>query len=59
MNDNLKDPYVANPTKTSDGRPWTQRCFVCLKVVDFLKMTSWTEFVKVGQYVRHKKCHLE
>ena len=57
LEDNLKDPYVANSSKTSDGKPWVQRCYICLKPVDFLKMKSWVEYVRVGQYVRHKKCH--
>jgi len=57
MNENLKDPYVMNPTKTVEGKPWIQRCFVCLKPVDFLKMLPWVEYVKVAQYVRHKKCY--
>jgi hypothetical protein len=57
INDNLQDPYVQKPTLTSDGKPWTQRCYICLKPVDFLKMLPWVEYVKVGQYARHKKCY--
>jgi hypothetical protein len=55
---NLKDPYVLAPSKTSDGKPWIQRCAVCLKPVDYLKMKSFTEYIKFGQFVRHKKCLL-
>lgn len=57
MNDNLKDPFVQKPTLTADGKPWVQRCFVCLKPVNFLKDTPWVEYVKVDPYVRHKRCY--
>ena len=56
--ENLKDPYVMNPTLTVDKKPWVQRCMVCLKLVDFIKMKSWVEYVRVGQFVRHKRCYL-
>lgn len=56
-NPNLRDPYVQRPTFTSDKKPWTQRCFVCLKVVNFLKDTPGVEYIHVAQYVRHRKCY--
>lgn len=57
MNDsNLNDPYVQKATLTSDGKPWTQRCYVCLKAINFLKDAS-ISFVRVPPYVRHKKCY--
>jgi len=55
--DNLKDPYVIKPSLTADGKPWVQRCMVCLKPVNFIKMKSWVEYVHVGNFVRHKKCY--
>jgi hypothetical protein len=57
LEDNLKDPYVIAPTLTADGKPWIQRCYICLKPVDFLKMLSSVEYVRAGKYVRHKKCY--
>jgi hypothetical protein len=57
MEDNLKDPFVQKPTLTADGKPWVQRCFICLNSVNFLKDTPWVDYVKVAQYVRHKKCY--
>lgn len=51
----ITDPYMLKPTLTADGKPWVQRCFICAKLVDFLK-TSSVERVTVGEMVRHKKC---
>lgn len=50
----ITDPYVLKPVLTADGRPWTQRCYVCTKTVNFLKGDLR---VHVGPLVRHKKCH--
>jgi hypothetical protein len=52
----ITDPLMCQSVKTSDGRPWVQRCFICSKPVDFLKMKAGAEWVRVGPYVRHKKC---
>ena len=57
VNKNFEDPFVQKPSLTADGHPWVQRCFICLKSVDFLKDIPWVRYVKVGQYVRHKKCY--
>lgn len=57
MNDNLNDPYVKEPTLTSDHRPWTQRCLVCLKPVNFINDPRGLTWLRVGQYVRHIKCY--
>lgn len=54
----ITDPYMLKPTLTSEGRPWVQRCFICGKLVDFLK-TQPTARVKVGDVVRHAKCRPE
>jgi hypothetical protein len=51
----ITDPYMLKPCLTHDGRPWTQRCFMCAKPVDFLK-TRAEQRVHVGQLVRHVKC---
>jgi hypothetical protein len=56
-NKNLQDPFVAKATLTADGRPWVQRCMICLKPVNFLKDKPWIQYVTVGQYVRHKRCY--
>jgi hypothetical protein len=56
-NKNLLDPFVQKPTLTADGRPWVQRCYVCLKSVDFIRMKAGAEYLHVGQYVRHKRCY--
>ncbi len=52
---NQYNPFQLNPVKTSDGRLWAQRCFICDKSIDFLKNTP-SFWVKVGSLVRHKKC---
>lgn len=44
--------------KTADGKPWVQPCFVCGKVVDFIKFMPHQR-VHVGPYVRHWKCRPE
>jgi hypothetical protein len=51
----ITDPYMLKPCLTSDGRKWTQRCFVCAKVVDYLK-TMQDQRVQVGELVRHVRC---
>ena len=53
----LNDPFVKAPTKTSDGRPWTQRCYVCSEAIDFLKDPGGLRWLRVGPYVRHRKCY--
>lgn len=58
MPDRITDPYMLKPTLTADGRPWVQRCFVCGKLVDYLKTTG-VERVRVGGLVRHKACKPE
>lgn len=57
VNKNLQDPFVQKATKTADGREWVQRCFVCLKSIDLLKLTAGVGYLHVGQYVRHRKCY--
>jgi hypothetical protein len=51
----ITDPYMLKPCLTSEGKPWTQRCFVCARPVDFLKTTP-DQRVRVGELVRHAKC---
>ena len=53
--DKITDPYVLKPTRTADGREWTQRCYICGKSVNFLKTTP-DQRVRVGNLIRHKKC---
>jgi hypothetical protein len=57
MNDHLKDPFVIKPVLTVDGKPWTQRCYVCLKPVNFIKDPSANTWLRVPPYVRHRKCY--
>lgn len=47
--------WQSKPVLTADGIPWVQVCMYCTKQVNFLKdpKCSW---IRVGQYVRHKKC---
>lgn len=52
----ITDPYMLKPTLTADGKPWVQRCYICGKSVDFLKMSWGSQWLKVGNLVRHKKC---
>ena len=59
MNNNLNDPFVKKPTLTSEGLPWTQRCFICLKPVNFLKDSRAFGWIRVGEFVRHRKCYPE
>lgn len=51
--DNKTDPYRLKPSLTADGKPWVQRCLYCPKVVNFLKGDL---YIRIGPYVRHKKC---
>ena len=44
------------PVKTSDGRLWCQRCYVCDKSIDFLKDPSGFRWLRVENLVRHRKC---
>lgn len=53
----IKDPYMLKATLTADGRPWVQRCYVCGKSINYLKMRHGVEFWKVGELVRHRKCN--
>jgi len=48
--------YQLKPSKTTDGRPWVQRCYVCDKAINFLKAPS-VSWLRVGTLVRHKKCY--
>jgi hypothetical protein len=52
----ITDPYALKPTMDASGKPWVQRCFICSRTVDFKKMQSLVEYIKVGDLVRHKKC---
>jgi hypothetical protein len=52
---NITDPYMLKPCLTSEGKPWTQRCFICGKIVNFLKLPQWAR-IRVGELVRHAKC---
>lgn len=47
--------YQLNAVMDSEGKPWVQRCFVCDKVVNYMRdaIGSW---VKVGNLVRHRDC---
>lgn len=51
----ITDPYMQKPTYTSMGKPWTQRCYVCTRIVDFTKMAA-AQWIRVEQFVRHTKC---
>lgn len=52
----MTDNTLTKPVLTSDGRPWVQKCYVCLRLVDFLKMSWGSQWLRAGEYVRHKKC---
>lgn len=54
----ITDPYMLRPTLTADGRPWTQRCFVCGKTVDLLKSFPHQR-IRVDGLVRHARCRPE
>lgn len=47
--------YQLKPVLTSDGRPWVQRCYVCDRSINFLKLPAYLR-IKVGELVRHRKC---
>jgi hypothetical protein len=53
----ITDPYVLKPCLTADGKPWTQRCYICKKPVNFLKMSWGSQWIRDGEVVRHKKCY--
>lgn len=55
----VTDPFMLKPALTADGRPWTQRCYICARPVNFLKMRWGAEWLRVGEMVRHKKCRPE
>lgn len=52
----MTDNATTKPVLTADGKPWVQKCYVCGKLVDFLKMSWGSEWLRAGDYVRHKKC---
>lgn len=47
----------SEPVLTADGKPWCLNCFVCDKQINFLKTTAGIEYLRIGQYVRHKRCY--
>ncbi len=47
----------SKPVLTADGKPWCQNCMYCNKQINFLKQLVGIEFLRIGQYVRHKKCY--
>lgn len=49
------DPKFKEVVKTADGKPWTQLCLYCSKQIDFTHEVS-TALVRIGEYVRHRKC---
>jgi len=51
----VTDPYMLKPTLTSEGKRWTQRCFICARPVDYLHSNTWQR-VRVGELVRHADC---
>ena len=62
----ILNEYQLKPVMTSEGKPWVQRCFVCDKQVNFLKLSS-EAYIRLhdvkrsdGVYdlVRHRKCYL-
>lgn len=53
--EDITDPYKLKPVLTSDGKQWTQRCYVCSKPVNFLHSSSY-QWIRVGTFVRHRKC---
>jgi hypothetical protein len=50
------NPYQLHPVLTAEGKPWVQRCYVCDKSIDFIRMPS-VSWVRVGEMVRHKRCY--
>lgn len=52
----MLNEYQQKPVLTSEGKPWTQRCYVCDKNINFIKEPACKR-VKVGDLVRHKKCY--
>jgi hypothetical protein len=52
----ITDPKMLVPVLTAEGKPWVQRCYLCGKTVNFLKMSWGSEWLRVGELVRHKKC---
>jgi len=57
MNKNFEDPFVKKATLTASGRPWVQRCFICLRSIDFIKDSTAVKWIRVGEFVRHRKCN--
>lgn len=51
----IRDPRMLKTVLTADGREWVRACYVCGKVVDFIK-TMPHQRVRVGNLVRHSKC---
>lgn len=52
----IKDPVLKDVIRTADGRPWVQRCYVCNKQVNFIKLRPH-QWVNVGEFVRHTRCY--
>lgn len=51
-----KDDHMKTPVLTAEGKPWTQRCYVCRHMINFLKESNGSQWLKIGKFVRHKKC---
>jgi hypothetical protein len=45
------------PVFTVDGKPWCQNCLYCGKQVNFFKTISGIDYIRIGDYIRHKKCY--
>jgi hypothetical protein len=49
--------YTKQPGLTATGKPWYQKCFICLKNIDLIK-TDKQSLVFLGNgMVMHKKCY--
>lgn len=53
---NLENQYVKEPVLDADKKPWTQNCFLCLEQINFHKDPSANKWIRVGPYIRHRKC---
>lgn len=53
---NLENQYVKEPVLDEFKKPWCQNCFVCLEQINFHKDPNATSWLRVGTYIRHRKC---
>jgi hypothetical protein len=45
-----------NPVLTPEGKAWCQNCIYCNEQINFIKDPSGNKWIRVGKFIRHRKC---